>query len=99
MTTLNVDDSEMLIASDGTNFLYIIDPQSLVVKETIDVFLSDGSSLDKINCLCSVPDLDNYIFANVYHSESIYFISLDTGEVLHSWNMQPLHDVQFDFAM
>ena len=67
-----------LIATDGSNSIYILDcNNNLQVKKSISVF-NDNSQLDRLNALVYV---DGYIYANRYYDSNIYKINPESGIV------------------
>jgi glutaminyl-peptide cyclotransferase len=70
-------DGERLIMSDGTNRLFIRDPETFAVLDTIDVY--DGAQA--ISNLNELEVVDGEIWANVWQTDRIARIDPDTGQV------------------
>jgi glutamine cyclotransferase len=71
------NDGQHLIASDGTDKLYVIDPATLREIGQISV-TDDNVPLDKIN---ELEYADGEIYANRWHTNLIYRIDAHTGKV------------------
>jgi glutaminyl-peptide cyclotransferase len=72
-------DGTDLYMSDGSSMLYVRDPQTFEVKETIQV-LFEGQPINQLNELECVGDS---VFANVWYSDYILQIDKVTGNVLN----------------
>jgi glutaminyl-peptide cyclotransferase len=70
-------DGERLIMSDGTNRLFIRDPETFAVLDTIDVY--DGAQA--ISNLNELEVVDGEIWANVWQTDRIARIDPETGQV------------------
>lgn len=70
-------DGKHLIMSDGSNRLYFLDPESFEVKKKLDVFDHRGP-VQKIN---ELEYAGGVIYANVWQSDHIIAIDLDSGRV------------------
>jgi glutamine cyclotransferase len=70
-------DGEQLIMSDGTNRLFIRDPETFAELDTIDVY--DGARA--IWNLNELEIVDGEIWANVWQTDRIARIDPDTGQV------------------
>jgi glutaminyl-peptide cyclotransferase len=70
-------DGERLIMSDGTNRLFIRDPETFAVLDTIDVY--DGAQA--ISNLNELEVVDGEIWANVWQTDRIARINPETGQV------------------
>lgn len=71
------NDGEYLYMSDGTKYIYKIEPEEFKVVERIEVLSSEGAILD-IN---ELEWIDGKIWANVYGYDSILVIEPTTGLV------------------
>ncbi len=70
-------DGEQLIMSDGTNRLFIRDPETFAELDTIDVY-------DGVRAIWNLNELeivDGEIWANVYQTDRIARIDPETGQV------------------
>jgi glutamine cyclotransferase len=85
-------DSESLIASDGTNNIFYIDPEDYQVTKTIPV-VNDGSPLQYINELELV---DNFLYANVFPQSIIVKIDITTGEVVKRYDFSDLYNYAYE---
>lgn len=70
-------DTVSLIVSDGTNTLYYLDPLDLKTVKKIQVENEKGPVM-KIN---ELEYINNYIYANVYETNSIIKIDPSTGKI------------------
>ena len=70
-------DGERLIMSDGTNRLFIRDPETFAELDTIDVY--EGPQA--IWSLNELEIVDGEIWANVWHTDRIARIDPETGQV------------------
>lgn len=76
-----------LVATDGTNKLFILDcMNNLSVIQTIPVFFN-GIPLDRLNALTIV---DGYIYANRYYDNRIYKINPKQGSVVKIYDFNSL---------
>ena len=75
-------DGKYLIASDGTPTLYFMDKDFNLVS-TIDVY-KDGYLRDNIN---ELEYINGYIFANIWHTNTIVAIDPVSGNVVSSVNV------------
>lgn len=71
-------DGERLIMSDGSAYLYYLDPETYEVLDSVLV-TDDGIAVERLNELEYVR---GEIFANIWQTESIIRINPATGEVL-----------------
>lgn len=71
-------DGENLILSDGSNRLFFLDPVSFQVKKRLDVYDNRGP-VRKIN---ELEYVDGIMYANVWQSNSIIKIDMDSGKVI-----------------
>lgn len=70
-------DGGLLVMSDGTARLRVLDPKTLAVKRTIAVTLR-GAPLDDLN---EIEIVDGEILANVWHANAIVRIDSVSGRV------------------
>lgn len=70
-------DGKHLIMSDGTSFLYFLDPQTFMVVRRIQVF-DEGIPIASLN---ELEYIKGEIFANVYQTDRIVRISPESGRV------------------
>jgi len=73
----NGQKSQNILITDGSANVYVCDPQSLAVKRTILVTDSDGNKIRNLNELEMVQ---GKLWANIYLSNNIAVIDLDTGK-------------------
>ena len=71
-------DSTYLIMSDGTDILYYLDPSDFKTIKTVQVFNETGPVM-KIN---ELELINNFIYANVYETNSIIKIDPSTGKIV-----------------
>lgn len=80
------NDGEKLYMSDGTEKIYILNPESLKVEDFINVYTS-GSKIDSIN---EMEWINGKIWANIYQKDVIAIINPKTGTVEHVINCADL---------
>lgn len=68
---------ENLIMSDGTSRIYLLDPYSFNVTESINVTYM-GEPVTELN---ELEYIDGKIYANIWHSDRIAIIAPETGNV------------------
>ena len=71
-------DSTYLIMSDGTGFLYFVDPSGFKTVKTVQVENEKGPVI-KIN---ELEYINNFIYANVYETNSILKIDPVSGKII-----------------
>ena len=71
-------DGRMLVMSDGTPTLRVLDPRTLTPTRTIAVTFK-GRPLDRLN---EIEIVDGEILANVWHTEAIVRIDPESGKVI-----------------
>ncbi len=81
-------DGAQLIMSDGSAFLYFLDPETVSPVRQLEV-RDDGTPVDQIN---ELEYIDGEIYANVWHSDDILRVSPRTGEVLGRIDMSGIID-------
>lgn len=67
-----------LIMSDGSNRLYILDPQTFSRKKIIEVWDNKGP----VDALNELEMIDGYLFANKYQTDQIVKIDPENGKVM-----------------
>ena len=70
-------DGERLIMSDGSNRLFVRDPETFAVIDTVDVY----EGMEPIWNLNELEIVDDEIWANVWQTDLIARIDLETGKV------------------
>ena len=70
-------DGKHLITSDGTSFIYFMDPNSFRENKKIEV-KHKGRKIDQLN---ELEYIDGFIWANVYGSDTIVIIDPSDGNV------------------
>lgn len=71
-------DGERLIMSDGSAYLYDLDPETFEVLDSVLV-IDDGVAVERLN---ELEYIRGEVFANIWQTESIIRIDPDTGEVV-----------------
>ncbi len=79
---------DKLIASDGSEFLRILDPASFAVEREVAVSI-DGQRVTDIN---ELEVIDGLVYANVWFTNVIIVIDPDSGHVLRVIDLRPLVD-------
>ena len=83
-------DSNYLYFSDGTSYIYVINPKKWEIVRTITVHYPGGLKPTYINALQYV---DGYIYANIYQSNIIIKINLETGLINAKYNLKDLDKI------
>lgn len=76
-------DNEHLIMSDGSNYLYYLDPVTLKVAKKLRVFQKKHATEIPVKKLNELEYIGDYIWANVWYESRIVIIDPNTGEVKH----------------
>jgi len=71
-------DGERLIMSDGSAYLYFLDPETFTILDSVLV-TDDGAAVERLN---ELEYARGEVFANIWQTESIIRIDPETGEVL-----------------
>ncbi|MCL2329665.1 MAG: glutaminyl-peptide cyclotransferase [Bacteroidetes bacterium] len=85
------NDGKNLIMSDGSEFLYVLNPENLQVINRIAVYDNTGA----IKLLNELEYVDGVIFANIYTTDFIVAIDAKTGKVLARYNFKNLLAPQY----
>ncbi len=80
-------DGKFLYVSDGSQMIHVIDPESWTVSRQIEVHYEDGRKIYSINALQYV---NGYIYANVYHTNSIVKVDSRDGTVSRIYDLRKL---------
>lgn len=81
-------DDQNLYASDGTEYIYVIDPNTFTVLSYIEVYdPKDKKNVDYIN---ELEYVNGYIYANVLPLNIIIKIDVKTGTVVSKYNLTNL---------
>nr|WP_305959146.1 glutaminyl-peptide cyclotransferase [Aurantiacibacter sp. 219JJ12-13]MDP5262549.1 glutaminyl-peptide cyclotransferase [Aurantiacibacter sp. 219JJ12-13] len=75
-----------LVASDGSQVLRILDPETYAVEREIEVTL-DGRPVFNLN---ELEVIDGLVYANVWFSDVIIGIDPDSGHVVQAIDLSPL---------
>lgn len=70
-------DNTNLLLSDGSSKIYVMDPESYVISDTIEVMDNNGS----INNINELEYVNGYIFANVWFKDEVIVINPKSGIV------------------
>jgi glutaminyl-peptide cyclotransferase len=84
-------DGTNLLKSDGSNIIYILDPQYFSETGRIEVFDNEGP-VDNLN---ELEFIDGLIYANVYLTDNIVIIEPETGRVAGVIDLTGLLDKQY----
>jgi len=76
-------DGKVIYMSDGTNIIYIIDPNTYSTIGEIEVYDNKGP----VKLLNELEYINGYIYANVYTMDYITVIDPQTGKVVQNINM------------
>ncbi|WP_407557728.1 glutaminyl-peptide cyclotransferase [Winogradskyella sp. 4-2091] len=80
------NDGKTLYKSDGTEKIYLLDPENLTEKGHIEVYTEKG----KIPRINELEWIDGKIFANIYQRNGVAIINPKTGGVDGVINFKPL---------
>jgi glutamine cyclotransferase len=80
------NDGETLYKSDGTEKIWLLNPENLIEKGHIEVYTEKG----KIPSLNELEWVDGKIFANIYQKNGVVIINPKTGGVEGVINFTPL---------
>lgn len=80
------NDGKTLYKSDGTEKIYLLDPDNLTEKGHIEVYTEKG----KIPSLNELEWINGKIFANIYHRNGVVIIDPKTGGVEGVIDFKPL---------
>lgn len=79
-------DGKDLIVSTGESNMYIVDPESFTIKKTVVVHDNNGP-VGNIN---ELEYVNGFVFANIYLTDYIIKINLQTGEIVGKIDMTGL---------
>ncbi len=86
------NDGTNLIMSDGSNILTWLNPKDFSVIKNLQV-ANDRGNMGVLN---ELEYIDGYIYANIYTTDYIVKIDIETGKVLEEINMAGLIDMYHD---
>ena len=84
-------DGTSLIKSDGSHYLYILDPQFFSETGRLEVYNNDG----KVDGLNELQYIEGAIFANVFGTDEIVMIEYATGRVTGVIDLSGLLDRRY----
>lgn len=79
-------DGKSLIMSDGTSYLYFLDPVSFAVTKTLDV--AEGGRVTEF--LNELEYIKGYIYANVWMTNTVVKIDPNTGDIVGKMDLSSL---------
>jgi len=85
------NDGKNLIMSDGSEFLYVLNPENLQVINRIAVYDNTGA----VQRLNELEYVDGMIYANIYTTDFIVAIDAKTGKVIARYNFENLLAPQY----
>lgn len=74
-------ETHQLILSNGTRFLYFLDPENFALIRRLTV---KATKINEIECW------EKYILANIWREDKIVVFDKTTGEVIATWNLSAL---------
>lgn len=86
-------DENTFIATDGSDKIYFIDPETFKVTKSISV-VQNNQPVYSLNEIKAIDE--NRAILNVYYSKSIYIVDLNTGKVLKEIKMNKLVKYEID---
>jgi len=87
-------DSTSIIISDGSSSLFFVDPNTFKIEREIKV----NDNLGEVDNLNELEYINGYIYANRWHSNKIYKISPENGDVvglMHFDGIIQMYDPEF----
>jgi glutaminyl-peptide cyclotransferase len=87
-------DGTNLLKSDGSNIIYILDPQYFSETGRIEVYDDEGP-VDNLN---ELEFIDGLVYANVYLTDNIVIIEPETGRVTGVIDLRGLLDERYRHA-
>jgi glutamine cyclotransferase len=84
-----VNDGKHLIMSDGTHVLTWLDPNDLSIVKTLQVANEKGI----VNNLNEMEFINGSLYANIYQTETIVEIEIETGKILSEINLKGIIDM------
>jgi len=84
-----VNDGKNLIMSDGTHVLTWLDPNDLSIIKTLQVANNNGI----MNNLNELEFINGSLYANIYQTETIVEIDIETGKILSEINLKGIIDM------
>jgi glutamine cyclotransferase len=93
----NYGDRNRLYATDGSNKISVIDPETWTHERTILVKKKGRIPVFGLNELEVIQTNDTtkkYIFANEFQTDNIHLIDLESGQVKKTWNLEELLEKQ-----
>eukprot|EP00347_Sterkiella_histriomuscorum_P001447 403372005 len=85
-------DTDHLYASDGTEYIYVIDPNTFTVISQIEVY--DPSEKKNVEYINELEYVDGFIYANVLPLNIIIKVDVKNGHVVNKYNLTKLKSVQ-----
>jgi len=76
-------DKQHLILSDGTTYLFYLDPSTLAVEKKVRVFEKHHGTERAVKNLNELEHIGDYIWANVWYESRIVIIDPQSGQVVH----------------
>ena len=83
-----------MYASDGTEYIYEIDGETMTVVRSIKVRQQNGYVMRKIN---ELEYIDGYIYANVWYVDTLLKIDPQTGTIVKQWDLSILMRTEWRF--
>ena len=84
-------DGKVLILSDGTDRIRFVDPDTFETIRTIKVMQPGGQRITELN---ELEYIEGNIYANRWHTQTIYEIDPDSGDVTKTINLAGLWPVK-----
>lgn len=84
-------DGTFLIISDGSSKLYFLDPETILLKKSINVTYHDNNgNVKNLSNINELEFIEGEIWANVYQTPYIVRIDPESGAVLQFFNLSTL---------
>lgn len=84
-------DGQNLLKSDGSNYIYVLEPQYFSETDRIEVYDNEG----RVGNLNELEFIDGKIYANVFSTDEIVIIERETGKVTGIIDLTGLLDRQY----
>lgn len=82
------NDGKSLIMSDGSYFLYFLDPETFSVTKRLPVTRNKAT----VHYLNELEYIDGYIYANIWQDTKIVKINPENGHIVAEFDIKPLYD-------
>lgn len=85
-----------MYASDGSESIFIIDGETMKIKDSVMVTDQNHKFVSRIN---ELEFVDGFIYANVWYTYRLLKINPATGQVVKEWDLYNLEQAEKNFQM